>query len=176
MNVIESAKLLGYISAAMPNVQKIDLAPTAKLWARVMYDIPFELAERAVLKILREKVIPTVPLPGEVIEAVKSIYSTENNTAPLDYEAWQEVKTKLDFYKPNIRWSHPAIEKTIKIIGSRNICGSTYDISDKFMRVYNAVVKREHEEYENAVTLQIIQNKKHNPVISLYKKEQKKLR
>ena len=157
MNVKEAATLLSYVVATMPNIQDKDLAPTAKLWANVMPDISFELGQQAIIKILRSKKIPTVPLPAEVIETVDSIRYGENRiNAPSDYEAWQEVRSKIDFYKPNQKWSHPAIEETIKIIGSRNICGGDYNVADRFMKVYNRIVKRSNDQYENKVTLQII--------------------
>ena len=78
MNVKEAATLLSYVVAAMPNIQDKDLAPTAKLWANVMPDISFELGQQAIIKILRSKKIPTVPLPAEVIETVDSIRYGEN--------------------------------------------------------------------------------------------------
>lgn len=159
MNRQEAAILLSYVVAAMPNVQKLDLTPTANLWAAVMPDVSFNLAQQALLKILREKNIPTVPLPGEVLDAIRDIVSTNGkNKTPSAYEAWEEVRNKLDFYKPKIEWSNPLIAKAVKIIGSRNICGVSYDVSEKFFRVYNQLVQRKKAQYENAVTLQITQN------------------
>lgn len=172
MNKQEAAVLLSYVVAAMPNVQKMDLTPTASLWAAVMPDISFNLAQQAVLKILREKNIPTVPLPGEILDAVKSIASNNKSSAPADYEAWEEVRNKLDFYKTDIKWSHPLIAETIKLIGSRNICGANFDVSEKFMRTYNQLKQRKNEQYENAVTLQITQNASGNLISFINKHKQ----
>lgn len=156
MNTREAATLLSYVVAAMPNLQDKDLSATVTLWAVAMPDIPFEIGQRAVLKILREKKIPTVPLPGEIIDTVKQIVNGENKVnAPSDYEAWQEVRRKIDFYKPEIKWSHPLIAETVKIIGSRNICGGDYGVADRFMRVYNRLARRANDEYENKITLNI---------------------
>lgn len=141
-----------------------------------MPDISFELGQQAVLKILRDKKIPTVPLPGEIINTVKEIVNGENKiNAPSDYEAWQEVRSKIDFYKPNQKWSHPAIEEAIKIIGSRNICGGDYNVADRFMKVYNRIVKRTNDQYENKVTLQIIDNTPKNKSLLTFIGEHKQI-
>lgn len=156
MNVKEAAVLLSYVTAAMPNIQNKNLQATAQLWAITMPDVPFKLGEQAILRILRDKKISTVPLPGEIIDMAKTIVNGVNKVnAPSDYEAWQEVKTKIDPYKQKIEWSHPAIGKTVKILGSRNICGCDYDISGKFMQIYNRIVARANDEYENKITLNI---------------------
>lgn len=176
MNVKEAATLLSYVVATMPNIQDKDLSATAKAWAIIMPDISFELGQQAVLKILRDKKIPTVPLPGEIINTVKEIVNGENKiNAPSDYEAWQEVRSKIDFYKPNQKWSHPAIEEAIKIIGSRNICGGDYNVADRFMKVYNRIVKRTNDQYENKVTLQIIDNTPKNKSLLTFIGEHKQI-
>lgn len=173
MNVPEAATLLGYVVAAMPNIQDKDLSATAKLWAVTMPDIPFKIGQQAVLKILREKKIPTVPLPGEIVDTVKQLVNGENKVnAPSDYEAWQEVRSKIDFYKPEIKWSHPAIAEAVKIIGSRNICGGDYNVADRFMRVYNRIVKRENDQYENKITLKIANADTQNLITFVSKNKQ----
>lgn len=166
MNVKEAAVLLSYVTALMPNVQKFDLSATAKAWAAFMPDVSFELGQQAVIKILRSKEIPTIPLPGEILNTVKAIVNGENKVnAPLDYEAWEEVRNKLDFYKPEPKWSHPAIKEAVKRIGSRNICGGDYNVADKFMRIYNCIVSRTNEQYENKVIVAITSNAKNENLI-----------
>ena len=176
MNIKEAATLLSYVVATMPNIQDKDLSATAKAWAFIMPDISFDLGQQAILKILREKKIPTVPLPGEIINTVKEIVNGENKVnAPSDYEAWQEVRSKIDYYKHNQTWSHPAIEQTIKLIGSRNICAGDYNVADRFMRIYNRIVSRANEDYENKITLQIIDNTPKNKNLLAFIGEHKQI-
>ncbi len=161
MNVTEAAKLLKVVVATMPNTQHLDIRLTANAWAAIMPDVPFSLAQAALYKVLRTKKIPTVPMPVEIIEACKEIMDSQNqNKAPLDFEAWEEVKRKIDFYKQNVEWSHPAIKETVKIIGSRNICGGDYGVADRFMRVYNKVVKRDENKKEMDVILKLMNGHK----------------
>lgn len=85
------------------------------------------------------------------------------------------ARSKIDFYKPNQKWSHPAIEEAIKIIGSRNICGGDYNVADRFMKVYNRIVKRTNDQYENKVTLQIIDNTPKNKSLLTFIGEHKQI-
>ena len=156
MNRQEAAKIIALAVVVMPNLQDKSIAKTAAAWASVMPDVPYKQGEAAMVKLLRERSIPTLPLPGEILAAIKELKAGfGEKAAPLDFEAWQEVCSKIDPYKAQPQWSHPAIGKAVQFIGSRNICGGDRGTADRFMRVYNSIVKRSSEREENKTVLSI---------------------
>lgn len=68
MTSSEASKLIAIFTCVMPNTQKFDLADMADIWAFVLCDITYDVGKMAVLKILRKKEIPSLPLPGEILK------------------------------------------------------------------------------------------------------------
>lgn len=156
MNKQEAARIIALAVVVMPNLQDKSIAKTAAAWASIMPDVSYKQGEAAMLKLLRERSIPTLPLPGEILAALKELKTGfGQKAAPLDFEAWQEVCSKIDPYKAVTHWSHPAIGQAVQFIGSRNICGGDRGTADRFMRVYNSIVKRNGEREENKTVLSI---------------------
>jgi hypothetical protein len=71
MNQQEAAKLVAFALANFPTMQERDMKPTAVLWFQMLSDIPFEVAERALMKVLATaKFFPSV---AEIREAAVQI-------------------------------------------------------------------------------------------------------
>ena len=153
MNIQEAASLVGLAAAALPNIQDKDLTPTAKFWAVVMPDIDYKIGQAAIIRIMREKKYATLPLPAEIIEVARELRKSPNSP-PCAIEAWEEVRKKIDLYNPT-RWSHPAIEFAVRRIGVRNICGSDFNISKRFMDTYDQIIRRRILDAENQIAIQI---------------------
>jgi hypothetical protein len=83
MNRIEIINLLGIATANFPNLQQKEMKPTAVLWEKSLADIPYEIAEKAVIKVLStSKFFPTL---AEIREATAQI--TQPRTIDA-IEAW----------------------------------------------------------------------------------------
>ncbi len=153
MNVKEAASLIALAITALPNLQDKELTPTAKFWAMVMPDIDFATGQAAIIRIMREKEYSTLPLPAEIIKKSRELKKI-TDTPPTAIEAWEEVRKKADLYTV-VAWSHPAIRKAVQRIGIRNICGGGYNTADKFMDIYDQIVKQGIINQENKIAIQI---------------------
>jgi hypothetical protein len=61
MNRQEVIRLLAIATANFPTMQERDMKPTAVLWEQALSDMPYEVAEKAILKVLStSKFFPTV--------------------------------------------------------------------------------------------------------------------
>lgn len=153
MDESEAIDLVTLAATMLPNCQDKSLLPTAKAWAVVMPDVDFETGRNAIIKIMREKKIPTIPLPGEILEAARGLRHNPTDP-PTTVEAWEEVRKNIDVYTAT-KWSHPLIQKAVQAIGARTICEAEYDMSARFMKVYDSLVQREHIDQENAIAIEI---------------------
>lgn len=67
MNKKEIINLLGIATANFPTMQERDMKPTAILWEKSLSDIPYEVAEKSLLKVLStSRFFPTI---AEIREA-----------------------------------------------------------------------------------------------------------
>lgn len=153
MNKKEAAMLIGVAVANMPNLQNKSLAATANAWALIMPDISYYDGQQALIKLLRNREFPTLPLPGEIVRAVREL-KQGNDSPPTAIEAWEEVRKFADPYKHH-DWSHPAVAATVKSFGLNTICGSEYDLSRRFMERYDIIVNRTIEKSENEIVREI---------------------
>lgn len=79
----EIINLLGIATANFPNMQQKDMKPTAVLWEKALSDIPYNVAEKAVIKVLStSRFFPTI---ADIREAVAQI--TQPRTLDA-IEAW----------------------------------------------------------------------------------------
>lgn len=83
MNRKEIINLLGIATANFPNLQQKEMKPTAILWEKSLADIPYDIAESAVIKVLStSKFFPTI---ADIREATAQI--TQPRTIDA-MEAW----------------------------------------------------------------------------------------
>lgn len=97
MNRKEIINLLALATANFPSYQERDMQPTAVLWEKALADIPYEIAEQALLKVLStSRFFPTI---ADIREAVADI--TQPRT--MDWsEAWHligQAIRKYGFYR-----------------------------------------------------------------------------
>lgn len=171
MDKREAAMLIGVAVANMPNLQNKSLAATAKAWALIMPDISYADGQQALIKLLRSREYPTLPLPGEIVRTVRKLKQGSDNP-PTAIEAWEEVRKFADPYKHH-EWSHPAVAATVKSFGLNTICGSEYDLSRQFMERYDMIVNRAIENSENKIVREIAITTKKMEQIEDAEKEKK---
>jgi len=93
VNRKEIINLLGIATANFPNLQQKDMTPTAVLWEKALSDIPYNVAEKAVIKVLStSKFFPTV---ADVREAATQL--TQPRTLDA-IEAWGLVVDAIRKY------------------------------------------------------------------------------
>lgn len=161
MNEKEALSLVGIALANFPTLQEKDMRPTAALWAKMLSDVPYQIAEQALLYVLSTaKFFPTI---AEIREAVVKITTPE---MPSPMEAWaigRKIAKKYsparmmdgDFEKakeetPEIIW------RVIQYIGWRDFCfyGDDY-MRSRFLKTYEVEVKREQERLRLGNLLQL---------------------
>lgn len=83
MNLKEALKLVGWATANFPQLQERNMRPTAELWARMLADVSYATAEKALIKVLATaRYFPAV---AEIREAVADLTIGRPMTA---LEAW----------------------------------------------------------------------------------------
>ena len=150
MTKTEISKLIAVAASNFPNLQDKDLTPTAYLWYNLLKDMPYEVGEKALLKVLSTaKFFPPIAV---ILEAAHEI------TAPkelLAIEAWGEVKRAIGHYGMTRKKEAFASmsEKTAKVMeafGWEGLCMS--DINEEpvmraqFMKAYDAYAEREKQD------------------------------
>ncbi|WP_096201917.1 replicative helicase loader/inhibitor [Bacillus sp. FJAT-45350] len=93
MNRKEIMNLLALATANFPSMQERDLKPTAVLWEKSLSDIPYNVAEKAIIKVLStSKFFPTL---AEIREAASQLTTPRTLDA---IEAWGLVVQAIRRY------------------------------------------------------------------------------
>lgn len=122
MNRKEIINLLGIATANFPNLQQKEMKPTAILWEKALADIPYDVAEKAVIKVLStSKFFPTI---AEIREAMAQI--TQPRTLDA-MEAWgliNEAIRKFGYYrqKEAMEFLPDEVREMVKRFTWRELC------------------------------------------------------
>ncbi len=93
MDLKQCVNLVGLALANFPNMQEKDMVPTAKLWEKLLGDIPYNVAEKALIKVLATaRFFPTV---AEIRQAAAELTTPG---IPSFNEAWGEVTRAMRLY------------------------------------------------------------------------------
>lgn len=147
MNKQEIKNLIAWAAANNPHLQEKDLRPTASLWARMLSDLPYQVAEAALMKVLStSKFFPSV----SDIRAAALELSTPRPPSAL--EAWAEVTraiSRYGYYNPEeaLASMSPPVAKVVRLLGWREICISEEPgvLRAQFRKAYEAQVDRDRE-------------------------------
>ena len=125
------AGIVAMISAAYPNFNPTEL--TVEVYLKTLQDLPGEELQLAAMQCISENGRKFAPSVGELRGAVAEIRRRTAN-APSSYEAWQEVQQQIlenggDYGRPV--WSHALVEKTVRVIGWRNLRMSEEQVADR---------------------------------------------
>lgn len=143
MTLDQVGSLVSLAASNFPHLQEKEMGPSVVLWNKMLSDLPFELAEAAVCKVLAtSKYWPNV---AEIREAALSL---TGNKAPTALEAWGQVREAIRKDKPATTL-HPAIQKAIKAFGGLDAIGYseqlTY-IEGRFLKEYNPLATAENQQ------------------------------
>lgn len=122
MNRKEIINLLGIATANFPNMQERDMKPTAILWEKSLSDIPYDIAEKALIKVLAtSKFFPTI---AEIREAAADITQPRTMDA---IEAWGLVIKAIRRYGSHRESEAIAslpedVAQMVKRFGWRELC------------------------------------------------------
>jgi len=115
----EVGVLLMMAAAAFPSVQERELGMTTRLWELLLSDLDFEVAEKALFKVLStSKFFPT---PAEIRAESKNFISRASDEPPSAYEAWDEVFASVRDGHILKEWSHEFIKMAVRMIGFRTM-------------------------------------------------------
>ena len=144
-------KLFALLTAAYPRFDTFSdpakVRPVIKLWAELLADIPYDVAETAAKKLMLES-----PYPPTIADVRKQITEI---TTPKEYqidaaEAWGEVMQAIrhyGYYRPNEALSSlsPQTAKVVRYIGWNeiNTCEEIGVVRGQFLKMFDAVSKRE---------------------------------
>lgn len=122
MNRKEIINLLALATANFPSYQERDMQPTAVLWEKALADIPYQVAEQALLKVLAtSKFFPTI---ADIRDAIAAITQPRS----LDWsEAWSLIVQAIRKYghyreKDGLESLPPDVRDMAKRFTWRELC------------------------------------------------------
>ncbi|MEG6521115.1 replicative helicase loader/inhibitor [Desulfotomaculum sp. 1211_IL3151] len=147
MNLEQAINLVGLALANFPNMQERDMAPTAVLWEKLLSDIPYHVAEKALVKVLATaKFFPAV---AEIREA--AIQLTQP-VVPTALEAWGEVTRAMrlyGYYRPEeaLASLSPITAEVVRRFGWRDMCACEEPevLRGQFRMAYEQYAGRQRE-------------------------------
>lgn len=148
MTLKEAANLVAWAVANFPALQERDMRPTAELWARVLSDIPYDVAEAALLQVLTgARYFPSV---AEIRQAAVNLMRGQ---APAAVDAWGEVQAAIRRYgyyreAEALTSMSPEVAHVVRAIGWQEICASQEPdvVRGQFRRAYEEYVTRRQAE------------------------------
>lgn len=143
----EAAQLVALALSNLPGMQDRQMKPTIMLWQKMFSDLPYELAEAALIKVLSTtKFWPTV---AEIREAAAQISQPKVLEAS---EAWGQVMEglrKFGLYQAQdaMNWFSPEIRMMVKRFGWWEICHTdNIDVvRGQFIKAWDAHAKGQRE-------------------------------
>lgn len=147
MNSNEIKKLLYLAIGSFPNMQDKDMGPTTCLWNEMLKDIPLEVGQAAVKKVLSTtKFFPTI---AEIREAAIELTQPKPMTA---MEAWGDIIKAISNFgiyreQEALASMAPQVTKVVKYFGWERICLSEEPdiIRAQFRMAWETQVKRDKE-------------------------------
>lgn len=162
MKETEVAKLLMLITETYPNLKLAEGRETRELtgaWYRLLGDLDYRLAKAAVIRILREQVIPSLPTPGKIRRAAVALcikFPSETEALKELYDAAKFQKTARDGYYPGplagLDLLSPLVRKVAEGLGWKVICDNDEPevIRGLFRKLYAAEVDNTMDDFINA--------------------------
>ena len=151
MDKTDSLKLVAMLTAAWSNWKPNDDA--IELYARMLAPLPKEIAEEAVMELIRDDTLDFVPTIGKIFaKATKVALHQAGYSIGNAEEAWQVVNNAIRFrgwYQgPGELDGDLSTRKAVDAIGWDHICHDENVAATRahFMRLYESYEKRELEE------------------------------
>ena len=147
MTKAETAKLLGLMAAMYPKFEITELK--VELWADLIGDIPYSLAQAALKKVMMtSEFIPTV---AEIRKAAAESISTKEDELTAG-EAWGEVRKAIaacGWPEPGKAYDmmSPITQQVVKQIGWHEICMCEEPgvVRGQFMKIFNTTQERDKQ-------------------------------
>jgi hypothetical protein len=151
MTARQAAGLVAVLRAAFPGPDFT--AASAKLYVRLLTDLPFEATERAV-----KRLIATSAFLPRVAEIRTAVAAAQAGVPPAE-EAWAEVQRAITHYhyrmhhgwEPWLTWSHELVGQAAEAVGGLYALQQTQVdelgvARGQFLRMYEAARRRRIDE------------------------------
>jgi hypothetical protein len=148
MTKAEVTKLLTITAAMYPKFEISNIK--IELWADLIGDIPFKVAQAALKKVMMTSEFP--PTVAEIRKAAAEITTPKNEVMDAG-QAWGEVQRALKKWgwpepEKAMAMMSPLTQQVVKQISWREICmcEETGVIRGQFMKMYNAMQTRKEQD------------------------------
>jgi hypothetical protein len=143
----EFGKLAMFLKAAYEKDKFLASRESAEVWYALLKDIPYQVAQEAVMRHVRTCKFP--PAPSEIIEQAVNAIEPEKELWSC---AWESVQKAIQHYgtwgEPQaLAMLEPLSRTIVKRLGYKNLCLSDNPTADRanFRTAYEQEQKREHE-------------------------------
>lgn len=147
MNLQEAKTLVAMTVANWPQMQDKDMSATAKLWATMLADIPYETAKQALIKVLATaRYFPTM---ADIREALVDLTQGKDMTADEAWGCVVQAIRRYGYYQPEkgMATLPREVRAVVEHFGWRELCASEEPdvIRGQFRMAWEARVKRARE-------------------------------
>ena len=143
----EFGKLAMFLKAAYEKDKFLASKESAEVWYALLKDIPYQVAQEAVMRHVRTCKFP--PAPSEIIEQAVNAVEPEQDTWSA---AWGFVQKAIRYYgtwgeMQAMAMLDPLTRIIVKRLGYKNLCLSENPMADRanFRTAYEQEQKRQHE-------------------------------
>ncbi len=158
MTLQEATKLVASMLAAIPNhrVRPADVPGMCAVWARLLADVPYELADRALSA--RLETSPFLPSVADLRATVSLLRSGGRRTG---LDGWGSVLRAIGaegvYRSPGVEFQFrdPIVARVVAAMGWENLCNSENQAADRarFIEAYE-VIGRQYAAEDQSPTLQ----------------------
>lgn len=143
----EFGKLAMFLKAAYEKDKFLASRESAEVWYALLKDIPYQVAQEAVMRHVRTCKFP--PAPSEIIEQAVNAIEPEQDTWSA---AWGDVQRAISWFgswdeDEALKSLNPLTRKIVQRLGFKNLCLSENPMADRanFRTAYEQEQKRQHE-------------------------------
>lgn len=151
MTAIETKRLIAVLAAAFPSATRTanDLEAMASVWHRVLANVPYDEADRAVYE-----VIGTSRFMPSVSELLGRIRAKHERPSRSGLEAWGDVMravSRFGAYR-DPEFADPHVATVVRAMGWQELCASENQVADRarFVDAYEQIAKRTEREQQFA--------------------------
>jgi hypothetical protein len=153
MTKLESRKLFAMLVGALPSAKVNE--GTADIYAQMLGDLEFDIAQRAVARLLSSWEMACLPTIGEIRRT-----ATDLRLGPVrpGGEAWgdvQDAMRRVGGYEPEPTFEDPIVARVVASFGWRALCFEGDGTADRarFVQAYDALAKQARVDAASGVPL-----------------------
>ena len=146
MDKKETARIMAFVSAA---IDKPITRATIETYHEMLKDLPYDLVNAGVKKVIAEYEYPVIPTIGAIRKAVFSVKNMDRLTGPQAYKLVVRAVSSFGHYREReaLESMPEEVAEVVESMGWRDICLSERPdvVRGQFLKMYDVYTQRNQE-------------------------------